>query len=66
MIVDCDHIREILQMELLKVPIFLLDKTMGIFLPVIKDRTSINGFVLMIADHSLQRDIMCSMQKDCL
>jgi hypothetical protein len=34
-------------MGLLEVPILLLDKTMGIFLPVIKDRTSINGFVLV-------------------
>jgi hypothetical protein len=36
----------VLQMGLLKVPILLIDKTMGIFFPVIKDRTSINGFVL--------------------
>jgi len=34
-------------MEFLEVPILLLDKTMGIFLPVIKDKTSINGFVLV-------------------
>ena len=33
-------------MGLLEVPILLLDKSMGIFLPIIKGRTSINGFVL--------------------
>jgi hypothetical protein len=38
-----DNICEVLQIGLLKVPILLLDKTMGIFLRVIKDRTSING-----------------------
>jgi hypothetical protein len=45
--VHLDNICGIFQMELLKVPILLLDKMMGIFLPVIKDRTSINGFVLV-------------------
>ena len=33
----------VLQIGLLEVPMLLLDKTMGIFLPVIKNRTSING-----------------------
>ena len=34
-------------MRLLKVTILWLAKTMGIFLPVIKNRISINGFVLV-------------------
>jgi hypothetical protein len=39
-----DNICGVLQIGLLKVPILLLDKTMGIFLTVIKeDRTSITS-----------------------
>ena len=45
-------------MRLLEVPILLLDKSMGIFLPIIKGRTSINGFVL--ADKWIKTTI-CNM-----
>jgi hypothetical protein len=51
-------------MGLLKVTLQWLDKTMGIYVPVIKDKTSVNSFVLAgIYDHSLQYNFLSILSK---